>query len=313
MIGRRRLLGTAVAIPFFALGAAQGAERIRLVFIHGRSQQGLDPVQLKRTWLDTLVGQLAIDHLKLPGDVDVEFPYYGDELEKFVTQSKLPLASDIHARGDSGQDEFLVFQAQIANELAENSGVTDADIDAEYGSNPRQRGPLNWEWVQAIIRAIDKHAGGVSASAIENFTRDVYLYLSSMRVRDTIDGIVEKSFNGHPTVVVGHSLGSVVAYNILRKRQLNVPLLVTIGSPLGIRAVRTPLTPIGFPEGVSHWFNAYDPRDVVALNPLDAANFAVQPPVENYSGVKNSTDNRHGITGYLNDPEVAKRIYSALA
>jgi hypothetical protein len=52
---------------------------------------------------------------------------------------------------------------------------------------------------------------------------------------------------------------------------------------------------------------------VVALNPLDRANFPVTPEVENYSAVINTTDNRHGIAGYLDDPAVAARLLMALS
>ena len=58
--------------------------------------------------------------------------------------------------------------------------------------------------------------------------------------------------------------------------------------------------------------NAFDGRDVVALYPLDAANFPVQPSIENDGAVKNYTANRHGIVGYLDHPTVAKRILGAL-
>jgi hypothetical protein len=51
---------------------------------------------------------------------------------------------------------------------------------------------------------------------------------------------------------------------------------------------------------------------VVALYPLDRANFLVTPEIENYAEVKNSTDNRHGIVGYLDDARVAKRLLDAL-
>jgi hypothetical protein len=51
---------------------------------------------------------------------------------------------------------------------------------------------------------------------------------------------------------------------------------------------------------------------VVALYPLDADNFPVDPAVENHNGVLNSTDNRHGIDGYLDDQKVASRIATAL-
>ena len=52
--------------------------------------------------------------------------------------------------------------------------------------------------------------------------------------------------------------------------------------------------------------------DVVALYPLDADNFPVRPAIENNPTVKNHTDNRHGIVGYLDNPDVAKRILNAL-
>jgi hypothetical protein len=312
MITRRSLLVTSLVAGALSSSGALATDRMRLVLIHGRSQQGLDPAKLRKAWIEALENELKASQLTIPSDLQIEFPYYGDALEEFVKQSKLPRASDIRARGDNRQDDFLAFQSEMANELALQSGVTEAEIDAEYGKNPKVRGPLNWEWVQAILRAIDKQGGGMSKSAIEDFTRDVYLYLTSQVVRETIDKIVLKSFDGTPTIVVGHSLGSVVAYNVLKRKQQMVPLLVTVGSPLGIRAVRTPLVPIGFPKGVTRWFNAYDPRDVVALNPLDSANFAVDPPIENYSGVNNSTSNRHGIAGYLGEKVVARRIFDAL-
>jgi hypothetical protein len=69
---------------------------------------------------------------------------------------------------------------------------------------------------------------------------------------------------------------------------------------------------IGFPASVKSWYNASDPKDVVALYPLDAANFPVSPAVENYAKVQNGTDNRHGIIGYLDDAEVAKHVLDAL-
>jgi pimeloyl-ACP methyl ester carboxylesterase len=117
-----------------------------------------------------------------------------------------------------------------------------------------------------------------------------------------------------PTIVIGHSLGSVVTYNILRTdpRALAIPLYLTVGSPLGIRAIREELRPLRFPPHVRTWYNARDTRDTVALYPLDANNFPVSPAVENYSAVRNDTDNRHGIAGYLDDSTVAARILAAI-
>lgn len=41
--------------------------------------------------------------------------------------------------------------------------------------------------------------------------------------------------------------------------------------------------------------------------------FDIDPGLENKTDVQYHTDNRHGIAGYLNDPDVARRIHAPLA
>lgn len=317
MTSRRQWLklGSAGVLAAMIPASLAAAKAKKLLFVHGRGQQGQDPALLKSEWLDTLKRGAQSAGLTLPGGIDVAFPYYGDLLESFTRQSDIPLTSDVRVRGGSLQDEFLVFQAEVAEAVRQRAGVTDAQVDAEYGANPRPRGPLNWEWVQAILRAIDKHGGGMNQKTLEVFTRDVFLYSTRAGVRDEIDRIVAAQLTDEPTVVVGHSLGTVVAYSVLRsdRRQLRVPLYVTVGSPLGVRAVRDQFRPLRFPSPIDAWYNAFDSRDVVALYPLDATNFPVQPDIENNATVRNHTDNRHGIVGYLDDAAVAGRIVGALA
>ena len=113
------------------------------------------------------------------------------------------MTADIQERGSASDDEFLVFQAQAAEELRLQAGITEAQVDQEYGSNPKPRGPLNWEWVQAILRALDKHGPGMSQNSLEVFTRDVFRYTQRQGVRAEIDRIVVKEFTDEPTVVVG--------------------------------------------------------------------------------------------------------------
>lgn len=60
------------------------------------------------------------------------------------------------------------------------------------------------------------------------------------------------------------------------------------------------------------WYSAFDSRDVAGLYPLDAHNFAIEPPIENQVSVDTFTDNRHGISGYLSDRDVARKIDEAL-
>jgi len=305
-------MGALAAMIAPVLAATQAT---RLVFVHGRGQQGQDPEALKREWLDTLKRGAQSAGLAFPPNIDVAFPYYGDLLESYTSRSEIPLTPDIQLRGSAVDNDFLVFQAQVAEELRQRAGVTDAEVDAEYGANPKQRGPLNWEWVQAILRAIDKHGGGMNQQTLEIFTRDVYLYTTRAGVRDDINRVVASALTDQPTVVVAHSLGTVVAYSVLRSdlRQLRIPVFVTVGSPLGVRAIRDQLRPLRFPSPADAWYNAFDTRDVVALYPLDSTNFPVVPSIENNNGVKNHTDNRHGIVGYLDDPIVAKRIIGSLS
>lgn len=288
---------------------------MRLVFVHGRSQQGKDPVALKREWLGALEKGLQKNGLSLPADVEVLLPFYGDRLDAFATESEVPLTDDLRTKGGEADADFLAFEAAMAEAMRQRAGITDQQVNDAYGANPKPKGPQNWEWVQAIFRALDKHVPGMSDKVLETFTRDVYLYSTRSAVKTEINGIVAAALSeGAPTVVVGHSLGSVVAYSVLREdpRALQVPLYITVGCPLGVRPIRDQLKPLKFPKPAKAWYNAYDDRDVVALYPLDQANFPVTPPVTNYAKVKNHTDNRHGIVGYLDDPTVAQAIHKAL-
>jgi hypothetical protein len=317
MINRRQLMKLAAAFAVSAIfpTVAVAANVRRLLLVHGRGQQGQDPELLKSEWIDALNRSAGTRGLTLPDGITVAFPYYGDTLESFTRQYNIPLTSDIQARGSPVDDEFLAFQAEVADAVRQSAGVTDSQVDAEYGPNPRPKGPLNWEWVQAILRAIDKYGGGMGQKTLELFTRDVFLYTTRMGVRDEIDRIVTAQLTEEPTVVGGHSLGSIVAYSVLGsdRRELRVPLLVTVGSPLGIRAVRDQFRPLRFPSPVEAWYNAFDAHDVVSLYPLDTQNFPVQPSIENNGTVKNPSADHHSIEGYLGDPVVAKRILSPLA
>jgi hypothetical protein len=315
-VNRRTFLGAiAVALASISrIDAGLGATPLRLLLVHGRGQQGLDPENLKATWITAL--KRGADKLgkSLPETVVTSFPYYGDVLDRLGREADIPLVDEVHARGTNVDNEFLVFQAQVAEAVRTASGVTDEQVDFEYGDNSKPKGPLNWQWVQAILRSVDKHGGGMSGTALEYFTRDVFLYTTKAGVRQEVDRIIANALTDEPTIVVGHSLGSIVAYSVLRSdpRTLRIPLYLTVGCPLGIRAIRDQFRPLRYPLPVKSWFNAFNKRDVVALYPLDRENFPVTPSIENYSDVKNSTDNRHGIIGYLDDQLIAKRLLDAL-
>lgn len=285
---------------------------MNLVLVHGRDQQGKNPDALKHQWLDALQIGLEKNGLQLPTKTKVYFPSFGDTLDELVKQLKTPLIEDVVARGIAQDSNEAVFRGELMRELAESNELTDAEILSNY-SGVTERGVLNWEWVQAILKTLDKTPLG--QSALDTFTRDVYVYLTVKAVRKRIDKIVDDSIPNEPCVVVGHSLGSVVAYNVLRNTQhtMKMSKFITVGSPLGLKAIKNHLdSPLKMPTPISSWFNAFDERDVVALQPLNSANFDIQPPIENKADVNNHTSNRHGIAGYLDDAVVAKTIFDAL-
>jgi pimeloyl-ACP methyl ester carboxylesterase len=202
----------------------------------------------------------------------------------------------------------------MVNEILEAQGIGADQVNVEFDGQPIERGPQNWRWVLAMLRVLDRTPLG--SEAIDAITRDVWVYVTFGGVRAKIDAIVSAAIPDEPCVVVAHSLGTIVAYNVLSNRSasgLEVPLFVTLGSPLGMRAITARLNkPLATPPRVKSWFNARDRRDVVALHPLDPEHFDVRPAIENHSGVDNFTDNRHSIDGYLADPQVARRIHTAL-
>lgn len=286
---------------------------MKLIFVHGRSQHGKNPTQLQGQWETALSTGLQRANLEMPQDIEISFPFYGDRLDELLRQLNAPLVSDVTQRGATPDSSEAAFRGELLYEIAQDAGVTDAEIQSEYRGAPQEKGPLNWEWVQAILKALDKTPLG--EFAIDSFTRDVYVYLTNKSVRKAIDGIVMASLSNGPCVVVGHSLGSVVAYNVLRRASpaIEVNMYATVGSPLGLKAIRRRLdAPLAMPSCVKGWFNALDERDVVALHPLDSVNFNINPSIENKTDVKNHTDNRHGISGYLDDAVVAKTIHDAL-
>lgn len=305
---------------------ARAAGARRLVFVHGRGQAPddtaaqkcgqppFDGPSLKEAWTKDFQAGLTASGGALPSGLDIGLPFYGCKLQEYVIQSQLPMSSDLLAHGGSTDDDYLDFRAEMTQTFAADAGITQKDIEREFGDDPTPHGPENYKWVIATVRAIDKHVPGLSASFLEEFMRDVYLYCRFPKVRADIDGIVRAAITPEPSVVVAHSLGTVVAYNVLRndQRSLTVPLFVTVGCPLAIRAIRKTLAPLTDPQPVGSWYNAFDPKDIVALNPLDTNGFSIGRSIENNGTVANFTENHHGIEGYLGDRILARRVTAEL-
>ncbi|MFC8922044.1 hypothetical protein [Cellulosimicrobium sp. NPDC057127] len=331
----------------------------RLVLVHGRDNQGLDPEELERTWLTALrAGLHAAGTPRRLSDDDASFVYYGDTLAALargdvappVTVHAVPGATDLGATdpgvnglgatdlGALPEDE-LAFLVDVAREVLRGAGVDDAGAHDARAVRPSgvgvDLGGLGGV-ANRLLSALDRYVPGLSGVALLLLVRDVWAYVHDPDVRRPIDDALTAAMpTDEPAVVVAHSLGSVVAYSVLREHDLrrpgggadwDVPLLVTLGSPLAVRAVRDVLAaraPLRVPSSVHRWVAARDPRDALALHDLGPRELPLGPgsAVIEELVVDNRAPGHHAAAlllpdgvaaGYLAVPEVARVVGAAL-
>ena len=124
MIDRRKFLQAASLVALgtrsFVAQADSAGAVIRLLFVHGRGQQGLDRKKLEAHWMTALKRGAAASHRSVPGSIQVSFPFYGDQLGDFEKASSIPLTSEATARGEVN-DQFLVFQGEFIEEVRQKA------------------------------------------------------------------------------------------------------------------------------------------------------------------------------------------------
>jgi hypothetical protein len=280
---------------------------MRLVLVHGIAQQGKDPSELKKVWLEALDVGLSKAGLSSIKQHEVILPFYGDKLAELTALLQTPSAIQLQTKGMSSASELGRTETAMLQEILATQLTTD---DVQQGVI--EKGLQNTSVVLALARAADR--SGYGMEILSSFVKDVSAYLTHSQVGPAIDAIVQPVIAAERCVVVGHSLGSVVAFRILKQMgtAANVEKFITLGSPLGLNTIRNLITPLESPAGVKAWLNVYDPTDVVSLYPLDKSTWDVTPPIVNISNVANHMSNRHGISGYLDDEKVATAIHEAL-
>jgi len=100
-VNRRKFITIAGATIATSLSKAQSVAQhpVRLVLVHGRSQQGFNPAELQSVWLETLRRGAAKLNRALPDRLEVAFPFYGDKLDELARQREVPLTTDIQVKG----------------------------------------------------------------------------------------------------------------------------------------------------------------------------------------------------------------------
>ena len=143
-------------------------------------------------------------------------------------------------------------------------------------------------------------------------------YLTDDETRSRAKAAVSALLDGETRVVIGHSLGSVVAYECAHQLSHPLPLLVTIGSPLGLSTIVTQRLspPPSFPEKVAVWLNLANREDVVAAEPDLRPLFAEDVPASSrFEGVQfdEPRKDRHRAETYLGRIAVGRAVIPALA
>jgi hypothetical protein len=306
-----------------------------VVLIHGIAQEQMGKAGLEKDWIPALAdGVRAAGRPELanriwpnsqPDGVDVQMVFYGDLFLKPGSQGE-----------DDSLDELDAEQQALAAALAiewltraaERAGHPDHKKAkrqlAQLNSDGTPMG-LPQEAGRKLLAAITKfdwfaYQGMAFAERFVNRSlKQVTKYMSDAEMRTIIQERVAHHLEDDTKVIVGHSLGSVIAYEVAAKRLASrLPLLVTIGSPLGLRSIiydrLEPQPPI-FPALVDRWVNISDRNDLVAAEPDLTRLFGnadmTGSVIESSWSVLNGKDAHKG-ESYLGKKEVGQPIASAL-
>jgi hypothetical protein len=291
---------------------------MRMVLIHGINQQGKSSQAIRDGWMNAL-HHTCDDHQRHTLDklTRIEAPFYGDRLHEL---SSAPYKDGAVAMGaEDIDDDFANFSVDALRSVARNLGVTEEQLAAAYpgGAVPMGAG-VNKEWVKVFARLIES-VSPLHGTVVLRVLSQAHAYIRNAHIYDEVNEIVRPFLeDDEPLIVVSHSLGTIVALTLLREfaeshRPRQSPLLLTLGSPLGIDSVRKSFKkPRIKPANVKRWVNGADPSDFVALRPeLTTDNFG--PGIENYPDIRNAYDDPHSIVSYLGDRRIAQVIVESIA
>ena len=286
-----------------------------VTFVHGIGNKPA-AAELSRAWRGTLADyDLDLDTL----GVTSEFVYWADLLyPKPAAGARLESVSgiDLAEVPEIGMAWSLRSEADFLRALSAEIGLTELATDAAEIDVPGMDTPDGFEervWLPWFIKR----------RLMKILLRDVHHYLfdaehsprpgETYRLREEIRSRMVAALSRGaerpgPHVVVAHSLGTVIAYDCL-KRLGDCPEidgLITFGSPLGIDEVQDRLRPEwsradGYPARVGRWVNVYDRLDVVCgLDPKLGNDFSRdRAHVVEDLHVPNTGSWRHTATKYL--------------
>ena len=285
-----------------------------LVCIHGRGQFGKNPDELRRKWAAGLNFGLTASARPTVNPDRLVFPFYGDLLEAKKLQAQRTGADLDLESAAAIRDQHISplmpkpvaeVESDLLRSMADEAGV--ADLQQE-GFEERI---LKIPGARRLLEVLADHTG-VEQEVIEAFLTDIAVYYKFAR-NEVLDLVrSELAAGNEPIVLLAHSLGTVVARDLLEDAAVRdrTVLFLTVGSPLGLQACYKNLLVHGPVHPKVHaWTSAWDPDDIVALgHPLERL---YGQPLEDVR-VDNPANKAHAIEHYLGHQRVATRIGDAL-
>ncbi len=305
-----------------------------IVFVHGIAQEQLSADSMEALWLPALAGGVrnagnpqVADQLwrdARPGAMTTRMAYYADYF------------LDPGSQGSPSADSLDPQAHDLAERLAE-AWLRNA---AEHADDPRDRGAAERELTAldpnltgcqgpraalrpamnglARLRWFAPLGAGLAGKFVNRALSQVARYLTDETIRSGAQDRVLTLIDNDTRLVIGHSLGSVVAYEALHRTDHPTALL-TLGSPLGLRTIvydRLQPRPPHVPPAVTSWDNLVDRDDLVAAH-LDLAPYF--PPTTGHTvtpvtppAVDNGSK-PHEATHYLTKPRTGRIVSQSLA
>ena len=287
---------------------------MRVVCVHGVGQQREAENTLHASWAPALCGGVSLTGGRLT-EAEVRCAFYGD---LFRPPGRHLAGGDPLIRGeDLDQFEQDLLVAWWAEAARTDAGVVAPDARTLAGRTPGG--------VQRALRALSgsRFFAALGERGLLGDLRQVRDYIHKPEVRGEARRRVAAVVGEDTRVLVGHSLGSVVAYEALcANPDWPVRMLVTLGSPLGIpnlifdrlEPAPLPVAPTGpgsrgrWPGPGRAWVNVADQGDVVAL--VKDLRGAWGPGVDCW--VVDNGANAHDVRPYLTAVETGRAIAAGL-
>lgn len=303
-----------------------------IVLVHGIAQENKNAEELEQAWLPTLAkGVVAAGFPNIAhriwsfeegrGDIDVRMAFYGDLFKEAGQQGSGSGPLNDPELAEQLAVEWLKHAAARATNNDQRA-LARRELNLMQGDVAGAQGPR--EVARVAVKSLCKVRwfAPYGMSFAENFVWDalsqVTNYMTDEAIRQDAKDTVKALIGPETQIVIGHSLGSVVAFETVHELQQPLPLFITLGSPLGLDTIIYPRLrpqPPSFPKNVKRWVNVADEDDFVAAEPNLTKLFAEQIPAGAVFEGGYTVDNGskpHSSDFYLSQIEVGRPVSHVL-